>query len=230
MQVPQLQVAISQDVTSAGVRAIRPYQIFTTLPDLPAMRKASVKIPERQDLKLLETFLLIAACKIVGARRVFEFGTFLGSTTLNLAMNLPPDGQVFTFDLDAETVPIEQHPADARLTAQHLQVKTLDFFGSEVEDSITILNGNSLSVDLSDYWQSFDLVFVDGGHDLATIAADTKNAFQMVRPGGCIAWHDYGNPTYPDVAFFLNGLAAKRELLRVEDTMLCFDFCGRTVC
>lgn len=105
----------------------------------------------------------------------------------------------------------------------------MDFIGTEVEKKITILNGNSLFADFSAYQSSIDLIFIDGGHDLATIAADTKNAFQMVRPGGCIAWHDFGNPTYPDVALYLNDLSLRHELVFVEDTQVCFYFGGRHI-
>jgi predicted O-methyltransferase YrrM len=50
---------------------------------------------------LLETFTLFTAARIVAARRVFEIGTFFGATTLNLALNIPDDGKIFTLDLDA---------------------------------------------------------------------------------------------------------------------------------
>ena len=37
---------------------------------------------------------------------VFEIGTFLGSNTLNMALNLPEDAKILTLDLD------EQHATD----------------------------------------------------------------------------------------------------------------------
>ena len=223
-------VSLSNMCPPTAMRPIRPYQIFTLLDDPPNARFATVKIPQRQDLKLLETFLLIAACRITMARRVFEFGTFLGSTTLNLAMALPADGRVYTFDLDVSSAAgVQQHPADARLTSQHLGTSSLDFVGTVAEKKITTLTGNSLFADFSEYQSSIDLIFIDGGHDFATITADTENAFRMVRPGGCIAWHDFGNPTYPDVAVYLNELSLRRKLVFVEDTMLCFYFEGRDI-
>jgi len=45
----------------------------------------------------------------------------------------------------------------------------------------------------------FDLVFVDGSHDFVSAKRDTALALQLVVPGGVIAWHDYGDPGFPDV-------------------------------
>jgi predicted O-methyltransferase YrrM len=38
---------------------------------------------------------------------------------------------------------------------------------------------------------SFDLVFVDGGHDFGTASRDTAAAFSLVHMGGVVAVHDY---------------------------------------
>ena len=83
------------------MRHIRPYKIFTLLEAPVPERIANVMLPRRRGsggTSLLETMLIIAATRIVDARRVFEIGTFLGSNTLNMALNLPDDGQVFTLE------------------------------------------------------------------------------------------------------------------------------------
>lgn len=36
-----------------------------------------------------------------------------------------------------------------------------------------------------------DLVFIDGGHDLLTVADDIRNYLPLVRPGGLLSGHDY---------------------------------------
>jgi len=193
-----------------------------------------VKLPHRKDLKLLETFLLLGAMKLVNASRVFEFGTFLGSTTLNIALNLPADGKVFTFDLDRrDLADAEQHPSDAPLTVTHLaNEKSLDFLQHpEACRKVTTLTGNSRTFDFSHWYGSMDLVFVDGGHDATTVKADTENAQKLIRQSGpaCIMWHDYGNLPYPDVEVYLNELAAGHEIFHVEDTMMCVLFTDPTM-
>lgn len=210
------------------MRHIRPYQIFTLIDSPAAERIVPVKLPQRRDLKLLETFLLIAAIRIVNARRVFEFGTYLGSTTLNLGLNIPDDGEVFTLDLDDKLAKeIRQHPADVPITLTHLaSKKSLDFLDSPVAHKVKMLTGNSISFDFSSWKESVDLVFIDGGHDLDTVTADTENALKLVNKGrsSCILWHDYQNPEYTEISGYLNGLSNRLEIFHVEDTMLCVWF------
>jgi hypothetical protein len=214
---------------------IRPYRIFTLVQSPPPERLVSVKLPQRVDLKLLETFLLIAAIRIVNARRVFEFGTFLGSTTLNLALNLPDDGVIFTLDLDDQLAKeARQHPADVPITRTHLASKrSLDFMESDVADKVKMLTGDSTRFDFSPWKKSVDLVFIDGGHDLATVKCDTENALELIPPHkpACILWHDYLNPDYGELSSYLEDLSRHREIFHVEDTMLCawFNDPGRAI-
>jgi len=170
---------------------------------------------------LLETLLLITACRLVEARSVFEFGTFLGTNTFNLAMNTPEDGRVFTLDIGAQD--IEEDPADAPLTRIHRSAGTMDFTGSNVAHKIERLAGDSRTFDFSRWTHSVDLLFIDGGHDLATLHADTKHAMEMAatdRPS-CVVWHDYGNPEYPPLTAYLEELSNRVPLFHLEDTMLC---------
>lgn len=41
---------------------------------------------------------------------------------------------------------------------------------------------------------SFDLVFIDGTHDEASVRADSEIAFRVLRPDGWLCYHDYGDP------------------------------------
>lgn len=59
---------------------------------------------------------------MVNAKRVFEFGTFCGSNTYNVALNLPEDGEVFTLDLEPACIAWhdyqnEEHPAVTKYLA-----------------------------------------------------------------------------------------------------------------
>jgi hypothetical protein len=67
------------------------------------------------------------------------------------------------------------------------------------------------------------LVFIDGGHDLDTVASDTRNAFELVRRDrrAAILWHDYANPDYPELSAHLQALSAERPIYHIGDTMLC---------
>jgi predicted O-methyltransferase YrrM len=109
--------------------------------------------------------LIIAGTRIVDARRVFEIGTFLGSNTMNMALNLPVDASIFTLDLDAQHAAVSQQlPEDAPLTQLHLASEsTLDFSGlPDVARKVTTLNGNSTTFDFSKWKRSIDFMFIDG--------------------------------------------------------------------
>ena len=206
------------------MKHVRPYVIFHLLDAVPSDRIASVKIPIRRDLSLLETFLLVTAVRLVKARRIFEFGTFFGSTTLNLALNSPADAEIFTLDLSREEAKgLEQDPADAPLTLMHFERTAMEYEGVEGANKIRPLQGNSRTFDFSPWRNSIDLIFIDGGHDYDTVRQDTENAFQMVRKDrpACIFWHDYRNPDCSGNTFYLDELSVSHDLFHVEDTMLC---------
>jgi predicted O-methyltransferase YrrM len=120
-----------------SMQHIRPYKIFTLIEASPTERLLSLPIPSRRGTggtSLLETFLILAGMRVVEARRIFEFGTFLGINTLNLALNSPGDAQIFTLDLDEHhAATANQVAADAPLTQIHLAAQSaLDFAGTPV--------------------------------------------------------------------------------------------------
>jgi hypothetical protein len=212
---------------------IRPHQLFDLVHSPPAERIVQMQIPPRRadgSLTLLETCLLLSATRIAEAKRIFEFGTFLGSTTFNLALNTPSDGRVWTLDLDPECLgEVRQQPVDAQLTEIHLAAKRLDFVGSEVDEKITALVGNSLTFDFSEWQDSIDLVLIDGGHDLRTVQSDTESAFRILskEKPACILWHDYGNREYPELTGYLEQLSREKPIFHIEDSMLCVYLAGR---
>jgi FkbM family methyltransferase len=51
---------------------------------------------------------------------------------------------------------------------------------------------NSLDLDTSQWSQGFfDTVFIDGGHSEDVVCSDTDKAYQLLRPGGLMIWHDF---------------------------------------
>jgi hypothetical protein len=211
---------------------IRPYKFFTLLESPISERMARVPIPSRRGLggiSLLETFLLVAGIRIVSAKRIFEFGTFLGNTTLNLAENSADDAAIFTLDLDHGSVKgLKQDDCDAPLTQIHLAAPDLDFTRSPARHKIKMLYGNSLDFDCSSWSNSVDLIFVDGGHDVPTASADTENAVSMATKDkpSCIFWHDYRNRDCEALTRYLDDLSKNLEIFHIEDTMLCVAFHG----
>jgi len=206
------------------MKHVRPYQIFTLLDAAPSERLAHIKIPNRRDLWLLESFLLVTAIRLVNARRIFEFGTFFGSTTLNLALNSPADAEIFTFDLPkADALAATRNQPDFRVAGERLGHSQPDFVGFKEAEKIRTLLGNSRHFDFSEFRNSIDMVFIDGGHDYETVKSDTANAMAMLRADapGCIFWHDYQNVECEENTKFLNELEKDLSLFHVQETMLC---------
>lgn len=46
--------------------------------------------------------------------------------------------------------------------------------------------------DLAEQGRQFDLAFIDGDHDMEPVRRDTAGARKLVKPGGIMAWHDFG--------------------------------------
>lgn len=207
---------------------IRPYKLFRVLEAPPSERIVRTTLPYRRgggSLTLLEMSVILAAAKIILPTQVFEIGTFLGNTTLNLALNIPDDSIIFTLDLDHQHAgKMKQDVADAPLTEIHLASKSsLDFIRSPVEGKIRTLTGDSTAFDFSPWYGSVELIFIDGGHDFATVKSDTENAFRMARKdkASCILWHDYRNRDYSGLTYYLDELSQQQQLVHIEDTMLC---------
>ena len=161
-----------------------------------------VPIPARRSgsLSLIETYTLLAICRIVEPKRIFEIGTFQGSTTRNLARN-NPQARITTLDVDTESFHLDGEAPEtlARITRLRAHSWTFDYSG-----------------------ENADLVFVDGGHDGPTVKCDTASALKIVSGRGAIVWHDYRNPAYPELTAYLESLDL--PIYHIEDTMLCVHF------
>lgn len=186
------------------IHTIRPYKLFDLIPCGPMERLVTLPIPSRRSadtltITTLETMLLLAAVKIVNAKSIYEFGTSVGATTLNMAMNS---------DADITTIDRERLPRD--------------YDGTEYANRITELTCDSH--DLAPVMGVADLIFIDGGHDYETVAQDSLLAASMVHSGGCIIWHDYHNPNEPDVTKFINTIQSASPLYHVEDSWMVFWF------
>ena len=174
----------------------------------------------------IELLVIAALVRQAEPHLCFEIGTFDGRTTLNMALNLPTDGRVFTLDLPGNDKGSTLLPLD------HAEVKYVDkpvpgarFAGHELAGQITQLYGDSASYDFSRFLDSVDFMFVDGSHSYDYAKTDSLTALEMVRSGGIILWHDYDTPYWPGVTRALNELHASHPafsgLRRIRNTSLC---------
>lgn len=107
----------------------------------------------------------------VGARRILEFGTLGGYSTLWLAQALPPDGRIITLEAD---------PRHAAVAAENLR-------HAGVLDRVRIIVGpalDALPTIQSERMPPFDLVFIDA--DKPSTPEYFAWAVELARPGALI--------------------------------------------
>lgn len=168
---------------------------------------------------------LCLLCRLLDPGAVFEIGTLHGYGALHFALNTRSDAKIYTLDLpQAEPVTPALHTTimdDAHIrtgTGARRRV----FEGTAVAGKIVPLHGDSARFDFSPYHGAIDLFFVDGAHSYEYVASDTRNALACVRPGGVIAWHDFGRSGVNGVTRLVREVARDREVHAIPGGSLAF--------
>ncbi len=182
---------------------------------------------------------LCQLCHVLNPRTIFEIGTLRGYTALHLAMNSSPDCRIFTLDLPKNEllkneppegkVPKAQAKANLRLRTTlmddlHSQMEVGEYYfrGTPHADRIQLLFGDSAVFDFSPHHGKVDLFFIDGAHSYDYVRSDTENALRCVRPGGVIAWHDFGRMGLNQVSKYILELSRKLPIYSVPGGSLAF--------
>lgn len=113
-----------------------------------------------------------------------EVGAYAGRSTICLAQNARSVGVIDTFD--------------GRGTAMQAGTRRLfetNIRAAGVFPKVTVHEGESSAV-LPCLPPAFDLVFIDGSHDLESVRADAEGAALLLRPGGLLVFHDYGGEDF----------------------------------
>ena len=136
---------------------------------------------------------LALICRMVAhlrPRTLFEFGTFLGATTYNMARYAPPDAVVYTLDLPPATRQTAL-PLDARewLYVEKPEVGTVYRKTREAGKIIQVF-GDSALTDFSRFAGLMDFILIDASHAYENCLSDSLRALTMRSPRGVIAWHD----------------------------------------
>jgi predicted O-methyltransferase YrrM len=145
------------------------------------------------NVTLEELVVLIATVAQHKSEHLFEFGTFDGRSTLNLAANAGPKAEVWTLDLP------QTHLADARFVIDSREAKYVlksasgsRFANTPEAVKITQLYGDSATFDYDPYVGKMDFVFVDASHAYEYVMNDSRQALSLIgRRKGVVFWHDY---------------------------------------
>jgi len=201
--------------------------IFELLPQCAGRRVVLEHLPGDGVLTPLEQLACLALITAsMQPRVIFEIGTFRGRTALNFALNSPKECTVYTLDLLPEQrrrVNGTSISADRRLVMA--SAPGIDYEHKDVAFKIEQLYGDSLSFDFSPYHEGVDIVYVDGAHHYDAARSDTRNALEMVRPGGCVIWDEFANyGDYNDVTRAVLDVVGASKIVQVENTQLAVHF------
>ena len=115
----------------------------------------------------IEGQFLATLVRLSGARRILEFGTFTGYSSISMASALPPDGQIVTCDVDPEATAIARRYMDESGYGDKIEIR----LGPALE-TIETLEG------------PFDLVFIDA--DKPNYRAYYEAALPLLAEDGLI--------------------------------------------
>jgi precorrin-6B methylase 2 len=194
-------------------------------------------------LTLLETSILVTFAKCIKAKKIFEFGTYFGGTTKNLANNTDPFTKIYSLDIDIKNMRIDNSKLNLKKKNYLKNEKINDNYLMKLQKNkgsfkinelnnfnkkkIKLLKFNSLDFEGKNYKNQFDMIFVDGGHDLKTILSDTKNSNIIAKKNAIIFWHDYNSKIHTSVSKFINKYGKNKTIYHIENTMLVFQLQGK---
>jgi predicted O-methyltransferase YrrM len=124
----------------------------------------------QRDLPLVDAevgALLRVLATAIGAKRILEIGTAIGYSGIWLAGALPPDGSLFTMEMD---------PERAREAREN-------FTRAGVAERVSVIIGDAQRM-IAKVAGPFDLIFQDGSKQLYTPLLDRLVA--LLRPGGLL--------------------------------------------
>ena len=164
-----------------------------------------------------DLYALMRIVRWIEPATIFEIGTFTGRTTAHLALN--SDARIYTLDMPREMASgIENYTSgDLSLLQPREEIGTT-YRAFEESHRIHQLFGDSRTFDYTPYRGRMDLVLVDGCHLYDGVLRDSRSAFDMIRPGGVIVWHDFSN--LYDVTRAVRFLAVQHSIFHVEGTSL----------
>jgi methyltransferase family protein len=176
------------------------------------------------NMPLAELIILSTLAAYLQPAQVFEFGTWVGLTTLHLAANSPETARIATIDLPPDHAFRQTDTSDGKFYEKQLgDAPPIGecFAGTGYAPRIEQIFADTTEYDYARFHNAVDLVFVDAGHDYRLVRSDSRNALEMLRPGGVIFWHDY-HYTQWGVYTWLNELAGKLPLKNIQNTSLVY--------
>jgi predicted O-methyltransferase YrrM len=197
-------LGFKETLATSNIRELYAEEVFEGIGEISLPLNVSNEASHHENH--MDMMFVVAAAKLKGSKRVFEFGTYMGRTTCGLA-SISDEVEVNTLNLPPED-DLRYGPYIGKLIAD-----------SPYRDRIKQLFSDSRKFDTAPYASSMDYIFVDADHSYEGVKNDTIKAFEMLKPGGIIMWHDFA-PKSPGVYGYLQELNVERPLIRIRNTCL----------
>lgn len=171
-------VVLRRKEPEAAVVAYLLEEANAPIPELEAVRQESCRLfaPQATKMTPVDVCLLLGwLVRSLGVRLAVEVGVFTGSSSLALAANLPPDGRLIAFDVDAETAAVAQAAWQRARLSERIELR-LEDAGS----GLARLAGEAGIAG------QVDLVFIDGPNE--SYAAHAEALLPLLRPGGLLVF------------------------------------------
>lgn len=153
-----------------------------------------------------------------------EFGTFYGSTTANLARNLPTT-VIHTIDLPPDKAEASEltagRPVDDLNLIESRQLGKA-FRGTPLAARIVQHSGDTATYDYSVIPDKLSFFLIDGSHTYEYAKSDTLTAFRLAQAACTVVWHDC-DADHLGVTRWLGELIdAGLPVKRIEGTVVAF--------
>ena len=146
-----------------------------------------------------------------------------------MALNSSEDTKITSLTLDpGYNTELIKDDLDSKISHRNIINESIYekflFSGTNVENKIKVIFGNSLEFDHNILKNKIDLVFIDGGHTYSIVKNDTEKSFDMLKSNGIIIWHDYvpGKKSSKDIVKYLNKISKDKKIYQIKNTSMCF--------
>jgi hypothetical protein len=151
-----------------------------------------------------------ALWRFAEGKRVLEIGSYCGRSTICLAQSADTVHSVDPHDGRGTAEP-RKTLAELRTNLGRYGVENVKAFVGTLEQSIDECQHAPSEL--------YDLIFIDGAHDLESVRRDINECRGLLAPDGLLAFHDYRNID-PGVTQAVDELiAAGGEMLSTHDTL-----------
>lgn len=199
---------------------VAPLEAFGGIPDQLTLDLRYVDVDGATPFRDLKAILSVA--KNQRPKAALEFGTYYGTTTANLAMNLP-DARIHTIDLPEDAAEasslIEGQPVNDLHLIKGRQLGKA-FRGTALEQRIVQHQGDTATYDYSVIQDDVSFFLVDGSHTYDYARSDTLRCFAIGKGECSFAWHDCDQFTTGVLKWLLEMIAAGLPVFRIENTSL----------